>query len=120
MNRDLSIAAQPVTPDLARSVRRAPSGPTHPTTREIVHRPPAGAASPNLVAAVGEHHEAARLKTLLTDPEVQVSTHLDDTTGRFVLRVQSLTTGQVVEQIPSEELLRLYTTMRLSLVDERA
>ena len=33
-----------------------------------------------LVAAVGEHEEAARLKAPLTDPEVQVSTHLDDTT----------------------------------------
>jgi uncharacterized FlaG/YvyC family protein len=37
-----------------------------------------------------------------------------------VLQVQSLATGEVVEQIPSEELLRLYASMRESLVDERA
>jgi uncharacterized FlaG/YvyC family protein len=73
-----------------------------------------------LVAAVGEHDQAARLRALLTDPNVHVSTHLDDTTGRFVLQVESLDTGKVVEQIPSEELLRLYATLRKSLVDERA
>ncbi|MDF2782274.1 MAG: FlaG protein [Geminicoccaceae bacterium] len=51
---------------------------------------------------------------------MRVSTHHDDDSDRVVLRVQSLSTGQVVEQIPSEELLRLYATLRQSLVDERA
>jgi hypothetical protein len=120
MNGDLSIAAQPAPLDLAPSVRRTSTGPAHPTTRDLVTRLPAGAASPLAVAGVGEQDEAARLKTLLTDPEVQVSTHLDDATGRFVLQVQSLVTGEVVEQIPSEELLRLYASTRESLVDERA
>ncbi len=120
MNGDLSIAAQPTPFDLAPGVRRALPGPAHPTTRQTAARPPADAAPATVVAAVGRRGEAARLKTLLTDPEVQVSTHLDDTTGRYVLRVQSLATGEVVEQIPSEELLRLYSTLRESLVDERA
>jgi septal ring-binding cell division protein DamX len=120
MNGDLSIAAQAMPLNLAPSPRSASSGPTQPSTRDIVTRTPVGAATPIFVAAVGEHEEAARLKSLLTDPEVQISTHLDDATGRFVLQVQSLATGEVVEQIPSEELLRLYASMRESLVDECA
>ena len=120
MNGDLSIAAQPMPVDLAPSARRASSGPDLSQHARGVTRAPAGAASPMFVAAVGEHEEAARLKALLTAAHVQVSTHLDDTTGRFVLEVQSLATGEVVEQIPSEELLRLYATLRESLVDESA
>ncbi len=119
MNGDLSIAAQPPL-DPTANVRRAYSGPTQPSTRDVVIRPPVGASSPLLVAAVGEHDEAARLKALLTHPEVQVSTHLDDATGRIVLQVESLSTGEVVEQIPSEELLRLYASLRELLVDECA
>jgi hypothetical protein len=120
MNGDLSIAAQPMPLDLAPSTRKASSGPTSPSTRDLVTRAPAGAASRRFVAAVGEHEKAARLKALLTAPEVQVSTHLDDASGRFVLQVHSLATGEVVEQIPSEELLRLYASLRESLVDESA
>jgi hypothetical protein len=120
MNGDLSIAAQPMPLNLTPSARGSSSGPTQPSTRDIVTRTPVGAASQMIVAAVGEHEEAARLKSLLTDPEVQVSTHVDDATGRFVLQVASLATGEVVEQIPSEELLRLYASVRESLIDERA
>jgi hypothetical protein len=120
MNGDLSIAAQSMPLNLASSARSGSSGPSQPSTRDIVVRTPAGAATQIFVAAVGERDEAARLKALLTDPEVQISTHLDDATGRFVLQVHSLATGEVVEQIPSEELLRLYASIRESLVDERA
>jgi hypothetical protein len=119
MNGDLSIAAQPPL-DPAPNVRRAFSGPSQPTTRDAVTRPSIAAPAATFVAAVGEHDEAARLKALLTHPEVQVSTHLDDGSGRFVLQVESLRTGELVEQIPSEELLRLYASLRESLVDERA
>jgi FlaG protein len=120
MNGDLSIAAQPMPLNLAPSARGQSSGPTQPSTRDIVVRPPAGAESQLIVTAVGEHDEAARLKALLTDSDVQVSTHLDEPSGRFVLQVESLTTGEVVEQIPSEELLRLYASLREPLVDECA
>ncbi len=78
------------------------------------------APRPSSRAAGDQPFEAARLKALLTDPGMRVSTHHDDDSGRVVLRVQSLATGEVVEQIPSEELLRLYATLRQSLVDERA
>jgi uncharacterized FlaG/YvyC family protein len=120
MNGDLSITAQSAPLDLAPSVRRTLTGPAQPTSQGSVTQPPAGTASPLAVAPVGQQDQAARLKSLLTDPDVQVSTYLDDATGRFVLQVQSLSTGEVVEQIPSEELLGLYASIRESLVDERA
>jgi hypothetical protein len=119
MHGDLSIAAQPGALDLLPSARRAPVATTRPTTGRVL---PAklDSAAPQLPAGGDQPLEAARLKALLTDPAMRVSTHHDDDSDRVVLRVQSLTTGEVVEQIPSEELLRLYATLRQTLVDERA
>jgi hypothetical protein len=78
-------------------------------------RPPeaAGAAEPG-------QQEATRLKQLLTDPAMRVSTHRDADSGHVVLRVQRQATGELVEQIPSAKLLNLYATMRESLIDEQA
>jgi hypothetical protein len=119
MSGDLSITPQRSGRDLA-----AAAG----VTRAPVARPSApdgvgvAALSPQqgVAADASQQIEAAHLRTLLTDPAMRVSTHHDDDSDRVVLRVQSLSTGEVVEQIPSEELLRLYATLRQSLVDERA
>jgi len=71
-------------------------------------------------AEAGAQAGAAHLRTLLTDPAMRVSTHEDEASGRTVLEVRSRATGEVIEQIPSEALLRLYAAMREPLVDERA
>ncbi|HSA82460.1 MAG TPA: flagellar protein FlaG [Geminicoccaceae bacterium] len=115
MNGDLSIALQPPTADLAASVRRGRAAAARPV-------PAPGASQEQaavLCAAVGQL-EAQRLKALLTDPAMQVSTHADEASGRFVLRVQDRATGELVEQIPADALLRLYAALRASLVDEEA
>ena len=113
MSGDLSISPQPARHDPAASLATArPSGPS---LRDDVGSP-AVAAEPEL----GQLAEAVRLKRLLTDPAMQVSTFRDEAADRTVLQVQSRATGEVIEQIPSEALLRLYSTMRESLVDERA
>jgi FlaG protein len=114
MNGDLAIAPQSATLDLAASARRALSGPVRPNL------PQAPLTAPWSVPPVVQQAEAARLKALLTDPGVQVNMLRDEATGRTVLRVKDVSTGDVVDQIPSEELLRLYTTLRESLVDEHA
>lgn len=67
-----------------------------------------------------EQLEASRLKALLTDPNMRVSTHRDDSSGHVVMIVQDRGTGEVVEQFPSDKLLRLYAAMREKLVDEQA
>jgi hypothetical protein len=77
----------------------------------------AGARSPGPAPAPTEPAETARvdpanaevgrLKALLTDPGVRVSMHRDDPSGR------------VVEQFPSEKMLRLYATLRESLIDQQ-
>jgi FlaG protein len=118
MKGDLSIAPPPVAVDLAPGVRPAPAGPPRPAAG------PGGYTSPlDLAAALApteaEHAEAARLRRLLTDSAMRVSTHHDEASGHVVLRVQSRSTGEVVEQIPSDKLLQLYASLRASLVDER-
>jgi hypothetical protein len=119
MHGDLSIAPQAAALDLMPNARRAPAAPNRPSTGGMLAAK-RDSAAPQQPAAGDQPFEAARLKALLTDPGMRVSTHHDDDSDRVVLRVQSLTTGEVVEQIPSEELLRLYATLRQSLVDERA
>lgn len=69
--------------------------------------------------AVPQQQDVARLKSLLTDPEMRISTHHDRASGQVVLQVQRESTGELVEQIPSSKLLRLYAMMRESLVDEQ-
>ena len=119
MNGDLSIAPRTTALDPMPSARRPPVALDRPRTGGTLAPNRDSTATPQL--ATGEQPlEAARLKALLTDPGMRVSTHHDDGSDRIVLRVESLTTGEVVEQIPSEELLRLYATLRQSLVDERA
>jgi uncharacterized FlaG/YvyC family protein len=89
----------------------------------------AGARSPGPAPAPAEPAETARvdpanaevgrLKALLTDPGVRVSMHRDDPSGRVVLTVQDQATGRVVEQFPSEKMLRLYATLLESLIDQQ-
>ena len=43
-----------------------------------------------------------------------------EASGHLVLRVQDQATGELVEQIPADALLRLYAALRESLVDEQA
>lgn len=112
MNGDLSIGLRPAALDLVPGVRQAATAPAQPSPR------------PDAAQLQGIESEAAtsaaRLKALLTDPGMRVSTYHDDASGRIVLRVQSLRTGEVVEQMPSEQLQRLYAALRETLVDEHA
>jgi hypothetical protein len=64
--------------------------------------------------------EAGRLKALITDPGLRVSIRQDEASGRVVMQVVSRQTGEVVDQIPAEELLRLYSALRRPLLDARA
>ena len=51
---------------------------------------------------------------------MQVSTHHDEASGHLVLRVHDQATGALIDQLPADELLRLYAALRETLVDERA
>jgi uncharacterized FlaG/YvyC family protein len=63
--------------------------------------------------------EARRLKALVSDPGLRISMYQDEASGRVVMQVVSRATGEVVEQIPAEALLRLYSALREPLLDER-
>jgi len=122
MNGDLSIALQPTTPDLAQSARRgAPSAARTALPPRASEAPTGAERGPEVLRpAEPGQLEARRLKSLLTDPAMQVSTHHDEASGHVVLRVHDQATGELIEQFPADELLRLYAALRATLVDERA
>ena len=116
MTGDLSVALPPRTADLVLSVRRGLAGAARPIPSPTVGQAPAAV----LPSATAEQPGPHRLRALLTDPAMAVSTHHDEASGHVVLRIQDQATGELIEQIPADALLRLYATLRESLVDERA
>lgn len=125
MNGDLAIAPKPAVVERAPAIAKVPSS----TTRSAPRNPSAelaragSAAADNPGQLQGDQQEGARLKALITDPNHRLSTQPDEVTGRVVLRVEDRATGELVEQYPAEELLRLYAAMRGSLgglVDQQA
>ena len=48
------------------------------------------------------------------------SAHNVTASGRTVIQIESVATGETVDQIPNEDLLRLYASIRQPLVDETA
>jgi uncharacterized FlaG/YvyC family protein len=121
MTGNLLIAAQPSAPDLA---SRAPVAAhasiairPHPDVRS---QPGRETIADSLRPTESDRLEAGRLKALVTDPGHRVSMYQDEASGRVVMQVVSRATGEVVEQIPAEELLRLYSALREPLLDERA
>jgi hypothetical protein len=120
MTGHLTVGAQPVTPEPARRAP-APSALVESRPRLPAQPNPARAATLHAVRSTdADRLEASRLKALVTDPGVRISMHPDEASGRIVLQVVSRATGDVVEQIPAEELLRLYSALREPLLDERA
>jgi uncharacterized FlaG/YvyC family protein len=121
MTGNLTIASQPIAPDLAPRARTS--------FQASIGTRPRSEARPQVArdAAVDAPHptdldrlEAGRLKALITDPGLRVSIRQDEASGRVVMQVVSRATGEVVDQIPAEELLRLYSALREPLLDERA
>jgi hypothetical protein len=120
MNGDLSIT----TPQqVARDLGAATGGVHAPALLRAAAREttalPLSTPEPEVAPDPGQLLEAARLRTLLTDPSMRVSTHHDDTSGRTVLQVLSRETGELVEQIPSDTILRLAAALREPLVDRQ-
>jgi hypothetical protein len=73
--------------------------------------------------SAGDEPDPARPRALLADGTVRVRAHRDDASARLVLQVLDRTTGEMIEQYPPDQLLRLYAALRASLgalVDERA
>jgi len=125
MNGDLAIAPKPAVVERAPALAKVPSS----TSRWAPRNPSAELPRAGSVAAddsgqlEGDQQAGARLKALITDPNLKVSSQPDEATGRVVLRIEDRATGEMVEQYPAEALLRLYAAMRDSvggLVDQQA
>jgi flagellar protein FlaG len=65
----------------------------------------------------------SQIKDFLSNSQRQLNFQLDDTSGRTIIRVTNPETGEVIRQIPSEEVLRLAASIRTSgfqLINELA
>ena len=74
----------------------------------------------NNPAGETDRQKAEQLKAFVNDDNMRLRTYHDESSGRSILEVREQTTGRVVSQYPSEELIRLYASLRQSLVDRRA
>jgi flagellar protein FlaG len=64
--------------------------------------------------------KAEQLRAFVASEKFDLRTYHDENSGRQIIEVRDQTTGDVVSQYPSEELVRLYTSLRQSLIDQRA
>lgn len=125
MTGDLAIAPKPAVVERAPALAKVPSSAARSVSRnpstELPRTESVTADNPGQLS--GDEQAGARLKALMTDPNLRVSTQPDKATGRVVLRIEDRATGEMVEQYPAEALLRLYAAMRDSvggLVDQQA
>lgn len=79
------------------------------------------AAANNLSqAAEADRQKAEQLRSFVANDKFSISTYHDEGSGRQIVEVRDQETGDVVSQYPSEELRRLYESLRESLVDQQA
>lgn len=96
-----------------------------PSPRELASARSLDADSPQSIvqestADYADRQKADELRAFVANDKFSLSTYHDENSGRQVVEVRDQTTGDVVSQYPSEELIRLYSSLRESLVDERA
>ena len=96
-----------------------------PSPRELASAHLQDADSPQNIARevaadAADRLKADELRAFVANDKFSLSTYHDENSGRQVVEVRDQTTGEVVSQYPSEELIRLYTSLRESLVDQSA
>lgn len=69
-------------------------------------------------AASADRQKAEQLKAFIGDNNMRLNTYHDEASGRSILEVRDQTTGDIVSQYPSEELIRLYAALRQPFVDQ--
>ena len=67
-----------------------------------------------------DREKADQLRAFVANEKFSLSTYHDESSGRHIVEVRDQATGDVVTQYPSEELIRLYSSLRESLVDQVA
>jgi uncharacterized FlaG/YvyC family protein len=71
-------------------------------------------------AAEADRQKADQLRSFVANDKFSISTYHDEGSGRQIVEVRDQDTGDVVSQYPSEELRRLYESLRETLVDQQA
>ena len=67
-----------------------------------------------------DRQKADQLRAFVANEKFSISTYHDEGSGRQIVEVRDQDTGDVVSQYPSEELRRLYESLRETLVDQQA
>lgn len=78
--------------------------------------PPAAAFQPSAAEAI------AQIKAYLSQSQRQLQFQFDDNSGRTILRIVNPESGELIRQVPSEEVVKLAAAMRASggrLIDEQ-
>jgi flagellar protein FlaG len=73
--------------------------------------------------AVAVQRALVQIQSFLRDSQRELNFQVDESSGRTVIRVVNPDSGEVVRQIPSEEVLQVAAAIeagRLRLLDERA
>jgi len=116
----------PILPSPIASGAGQPGGPLpgavphqpRPAAPTAIARPVRPLAEPQTVGQLDEQLARAA-SALFRDRDVAVETLRDEPTGKVVVRVKDRSSGEVVAQMPPEDLLRFWAAMRegLRLVD---
>jgi flagellar protein FlaG len=99
----------------------ADGGKTLPATGKEL--PPPERTEPPPPEAASVRQAVARIQEYLTDSRRSLQFELDDSSGRTVIRVVNPESGEVIRQIPGEEVLQIAAAIEregLRLLDRRA
>jgi len=109
-----TVAAFTPTPARTAESNRQDAGEGGDRTTAGNGRPPSGSLLPpgRRGAADGLADAAARLQQLVREANRDLEFHVDDSSGRTVITVTSEATGEVVRQIPADEVLALARAVR--------
>jgi len=103
------------TSDRGPALQRQTQATAAPQTNKTV--PAAGQA---VEVSSEDRQKAEQLRAFVNNDDLRVSTRHDDASGRNIVEILDQASGEVVSQYPTEEIIRLYASLRQSLVDKSA
>lgn len=91
---------------------RPPAAATGPPAAADGNAPPAGGNALPPPPAPSIEQAVKQIQDFLANSSRQLQFQVDETTGRTIIRVTNPETGEVIRQIPSEEVLRISASLR--------
>ncbi len=102
----VSMQDASVRPSTTAAGQAAPAGKAPPASGNALPPPPPAPPAPSIEQAIKQ------IQDYLASSSRELHFQVDDATGRTVIRVTNPQTGEVIRQIPSEELLRISASLK--------